>query len=80
MSNNWGADVSEKGIQHIFHMKYNATVTKCPSDRPATHIKAVLRNQSDTEQRPADETAAQALKYYLPPQKTSSLVHSCAAK
>lgn len=31
-----------------------------------THIKAVLRNETDTEQRPADETAAQALKYHIP--------------
>lgn len=34
-------------------------------------FKAVLRNQCGTEQRPADETAVRAVKYYPPLQGTT---------
>ncbi len=52
------------GIFSVIQQK--AAGIKCPFYCRNTLIKAGLRNLSNTEQRPADETAAQALKYNLP--------------
>lgn len=66
----WSDLKNQRRAHNIFCIinviQYKAAGTKCHFYGLNTLIKPVLRNERDIEQRPADETAAQALKYYLP--------------